>query len=85
MGVPPCRAGWDVFSLRYTVEEPLASVVTDAAVGQYHAVARLLWALKRAEHSLSASWLLLNGMERALSRMEAAARRSSLSPPGTIT
>lgn len=64
------------------MEEPLATVVTDAALAQYHSVARLLWALKRAEHALSASWLLLNGMERSLSRMEASARSSRLSPPG---
>ncbi len=75
-------AGWDVFTLRYTLEEPLATIIDDEAVGSYHSVARLLWALKRAEHSLSGAWLLLNGMERSLARMEAGGRSSRLVTPG---
>jgi hypothetical protein len=32
-------AGWDVFSLRYDVEEPLASVLTDAAAARLQVTA----------------------------------------------
>jgi hypothetical protein len=71
-------AGWDVFSLRYSVDEPLATVLTDAGAAQIQAVARLLWALKRAEHSLSAAWLLLNTTQRTLSRLTAKAKRAHL-------
>lgn len=76
------RAGWDVFSLRYSVEEPLATVMTDAAAAQIQAVARLLWALKRAEHSLSAAWLLLNTTQRTLTRLTTKAKRAHLSCTG---
>lgn len=67
-----------MFSLRYSVDEPLATVLTDAGAAQIQAVARLLWALKRAEHSLSAAWLLLNTTQRTLSRLTAKAKRAHL-------
>ncbi len=79
------HAGWDVFSLRYSVDEPLATVLTDAAAAQIQAVARLLWALKRAEHSLSAAWLLLNTTQRSLTRLAAKTRRLQLSSRGTCS
>ncbi|EIE20511.1 hypothetical protein COCSUDRAFT_48540 [Coccomyxa subellipsoidea C-169] len=77
------ETGWDVFSLRYSVEEPLATVMTDAAAAQIQAVARLLWALKRAEHSLSAAWLLLNTTQRTLTRLTTKAKRAHLPCTGT--
>ncbi|KAK9917451.1 hypothetical protein WJX75_004487 [Coccomyxa subellipsoidea] len=77
------ETGWDVFSLRYSVDEPLATVLTDAGAAQIQAVARLLWALKRAEHSLSAAWLLLNTTQRTLSRLTAKAKRAHLPCTGT--
>ena len=79
----PMRApGWDVFSLRYAVDEPLATVLTAAAEDAYQRVASLLWALKRAEHSLGAAWVLLNAMQRQLARLAARARREGLACPG---
>lgn len=81
-GLVCTHAGWDVFSLRYSVDEPLATVLTDAAAAQIQAVARLLWALKRAEHSLSAAWLLLNTTQRSLTRLAAKSRRLHVSSRG---
>lgn len=71
-----------MFSLRYTVEEPLATVLTAAAEAAYQRVAGLLWALKRAEHSLGGAWLALNAMQRQLARLAARARRAGLACPG---
>ena len=71
-----------MFSLRYAVEEPLATVLTAAAEDAYQRVASLLWALKRAEHSLGAAWVLLNAMQRQLARLAARARREGLACPG---
>ncbi|KAK9833447.1 hypothetical protein WJX81_006327 [Elliptochloris bilobata] len=76
------ETGWDVFSLRYAVDEPLATVLTAAAEAAYQRVAALLWALKRAEHSLGAAWLLLNAMQRQLARLAARARAEGLVCPG---
>ena len=53
-------------------------MLTDAAAAQIQSVARLLWALKRAEHSLSAAWLLLNTTQRTLSRLTAKAKKAHL-------
>ena len=71
-----------MFSLRYAVDEPLATVLTAAAEDAYQRVASLLWALKRAEHSLGAAWVLLNAMQRQLARLAARARREGLACPG---
>ena len=55
-----------MFGIKYTVHEPLSTVLNQVAEGSYQAVASLLWKLKRAEHSLSAAWLSLNGMQRII-------------------
>lgn len=74
-----------MFSLRYAVDEPLATVLTAAAEAAYQRVAALLWALKRAEHSLGAAWLLLNAMQRQLARLAARARAEGLECPGVLS
>ena len=66
----------------YEVEEPAATVLTAAAAAAYQRVARLLWALKRAEHSLNEAWHTLNTLQHALARQAASAARAGLSCPG---
>ena len=45
-------------------------------------MASLLWKLKRAEHSLSAAWLALNSMQRAIGQVSAAAKQHNIFLPG---
>jgi hypothetical protein len=61
-----CLSGWDVFTLKYEVEEPIATVLDSTAMKSYLRVFKLLWALKRAEHSLNVSWVDLNSVQRQL-------------------
>ena len=75
-------AGWAVFGIKYAVHEPLSTVLNQVAEGSYQAVASLLWKLKRAEHSLSAAWLALNGMQRAIGQVSAAAKQHNIFLPG---
>ena len=48
--------GWDIFSLTYTLDQPLASVVTPSALAVYTRIFKFLWRLKRVEHALAATW-----------------------------
>lgn len=75
-------AGWEVFGIKYTVHEPLSTVLNQVAEGSYQAVASLLWKLKRAEHSLSAAWLALNGMQRSIGQVSAVAKQHNIFLPG---
>lgn len=75
-------AGWEVFGIKYAVSEPLSTVLSQVAEGSYQAVASLLWKLKRAEHSLSASWLALNSMQRAIGQVSATAKQHNIFLPG---
>jgi hypothetical protein len=75
-------AGWAVFGIKYAVHEPLSTVLNQVAEGSYQAVASLLWKLKRAEHSLSAAWLALNSMQRAIGQVSAAAKQHNIFLPG---
>ncbi len=59
-------AGWDIFTLKYEVEEPIATVLDSAAMKSYLRVFKLLWALKRAEHALNDCWVDLNSLQRQL-------------------
>ncbi len=77
-----CRTGWDVFSLRYALEEPLATVLPDAAKARLQAVSRLLWALKRGEAALNQAWRLLCACQRGLGRLAAASKATGLAAPG---
>ena len=60
-------SGWDVFTLKYRVEEPVATVLDRAAMKAYLQLFKLAWALKRSEHSLNACWVDLNAVQRQLS------------------
>ncbi len=62
--------------------EPLSTVLNQVAEGSYQAVASLLWKLKRAEHSLSAAWLVLNGMQRSIGQVSALAKQHNIFLPG---
>ena len=75
-------AGWEVFGIKYAVSEPLSTVLSQVAEGSYQAVASLLWKLKRSEHSLSASWLALNSMQRAIGQVSATAKQHNIFLPG---
>ena len=70
--------GWDVFALTYSVDEPIATVLDGAAMQAYQRVAKLLWLLKRAEHSLNEAWVNLNGLQRQLSAFPTLLRRTGL-------
>lgn len=70
--------GWDVFILKYDVEEPIATVLDNAAMKAYLQIFRLLWALKRAEHSLNDCWVDLNSLQRQLSAFPGYVRQSGL-------
>ena len=61
------HAGWDVFTLKYTVEEPVATVLDNQALKSYLQLFKLAWALKRSEHSLNACWVDLNAVQRQVS------------------
>jgi len=48
--------GWDVFSLDYSVRDPLTTLFTEEVMGKYLKIFNFLWRLKRVEHALSATW-----------------------------
>ncbi|KAI9592455.1 Spc98 family-domain-containing protein [Syncephalis fuscata] len=54
--VSPGDSGWDVFSLEYTVEQPIKTVFKKSAMDQYRQLFQFLWKLKRVEHTLSKAW-----------------------------
>ncbi|RKP25210.1 Spc98 family-domain-containing protein [Syncephalis pseudoplumigaleata] len=54
--VSPGDSGWDVFSLEYTVEQPITTVFKRSAMNQYRQLFQFLWKLKRVEHTLSKAW-----------------------------
>lgn len=81
-------AGWDVFTLKYEVEEPIATVLDQEAMKRYLRIFKLLWALKRAEHSLNDCWVDLNSVQRQLTTFPSHVKRagaeaySESHPPG---
>lgn len=48
--------GWDVFSLEYSLRDPLNTIFTEAVMASYLKIFNFLWRLKRVEHALSATW-----------------------------
>lgn len=48
--------GWDVFSLEYTLRDPLNTIFTEAVMASYLKIFNFLWRLKRVEHALSSTW-----------------------------
>ena len=81
---PLSSAGWDVFTLRYDVHEPLATLFNPPAMASYLRVFRLLWGLKRVEHGLSGAWQMLNAMQRQLSMLGILFRRYSVLCDGRV-
>jgi len=53
----PGDTGWDVFSLTYSVDPPLTTVLSAKSITGYLRLFNFLWRIKRIEHSLSAIWL----------------------------
>lgn len=49
----PGDSGWEVFSLDYAIDPPLAAVVHAEAVSKYRIAFHMLWRLKRVEWALS--------------------------------
>ncbi|XP_060888482.1 gamma-tubulin complex component 3 [Labrus mixtus] len=54
--VSPGDTGWDVFSLDYHVEGPIATVFTRECMGHYLRVFNFLWRAKRMEYTLTDIW-----------------------------
>ncbi|XP_047432979.1 gamma-tubulin complex component 3 [Mugil cephalus] len=54
--VSPGDTGWDVFSLDYHVDGPIATVFTRECMGHYLRVFNFLWRAKRMEYTLTDIW-----------------------------
>ncbi|XP_074520947.1 gamma-tubulin complex component 3 [Halichoeres trimaculatus] len=54
--VSPGDTGWDVFSLDYHVDGPIATVFTRECMGHYLRVFSFLWRAKRMEYTLTDIW-----------------------------
>ncbi|XP_072294508.1 gamma-tubulin complex component 3 [Eucyclogobius newberryi] len=54
--VSPGDTGWDVFSLDYHVDGPIATVFTRECMGHYLRVFHFLWRAKRMEYTLTDIW-----------------------------
>lgn len=52
----PGDSGWEVFSLDYAIDPPLAAVIHSEAISKYRIAFHMLWRLKRVEWSLSGAW-----------------------------
>ena len=49
----PGDSGWEIFSLDYAIDPPLAAVIHASAINKYRIAFHMLWRLKRVEWSLS--------------------------------
>jgi gamma-tubulin complex component 3 len=49
----PGDSGWEVFSLDYAIDPPLAAVIHAEAISKYRIAFHMLWRLKRVEWALS--------------------------------
>ncbi|XP_058473292.1 gamma-tubulin complex component 3 isoform X2 [Solea solea] len=54
--VSPGDTGWDVFSLDYHVDGPIATLFTRECMGHYLRVFNFLWRAKRIEYTLTDIW-----------------------------
>lgn len=54
--VSPGDTGWDVFSLDYHVDGPIATLFTRECMGHYLRVFNFLWRAKRMEYTLTDIW-----------------------------
>lgn len=68
--------------LWYDVREPLSSIITGAAMSGYLRLFRLLWTLKRVEHTLNRVWQVMSGMQRQLTIIRALSSQYGLPCPG---
>lgn len=55
----PGDSGWEIFSLNYSVDEPLNTILTPEVMFGYLKIFSFLWKLKRVEHTLSESWRMI--------------------------
>lgn len=64
--VSPGDVGWDVFSLSYRTDGPIAAVFTAEATQQYLKIFHFLWRTKRVEHLLGRVWSTQTALNRTL-------------------
>lgn len=64
--------GWDVFTLEYTVNQPLTTILTEQAMSKYLRVFNFLWRIKRVEHSLCGTWHMMKPTVAHMLESEAA-------------
>ncbi|KAL3160087.1 hypothetical protein ABBQ32_010867 [Trebouxia sp. C0010 RCD-2024] len=76
------ETGWDVFILWYDMKEPLSSIITGQAMAGYLRLFRLLWTLKRVEHTLNRVWQVMSGMQRQLTIIRTLSSQYGLPCPG---
>lgn len=60
---------WDVFSLEYSIDAPLTSVIHPVAQTRYHLMFRLIWRCKHIEYMLSKNWRSAVTVHRAVLRI----------------
>lgn len=76
------ETGWDVFILWYDMKEPLSSIITGQAMAGYLRLFRLLWTLKRVEHTLNRVWQVMSGIQRQLATIQGLTSQYGLPCPG---
>jgi Gamma tubulin complex component C-terminal len=76
-------SGWDILSLQYAVEGPLAAVLTPGALASYQRLFRLLFSIRRVERTLGGAWARLGDVAHALARLRALEREHGTDVPGT--
>ena len=73
-----------MFILWYDVKEPLSSVITGQAMSGYLRLFRLLWTLKRVEHTLNRVWQVMSGIQRQLTTIQGLTSQYGLPCPGEM-
>ena len=71
-----------MFALWYQLDEPLTTVIGSEAMAGYLRLFRLLWVIKRVEHTLSSAWQMMNNMQRQLAGIEALQKETGVQSPG---
>ena len=72
-----------MFILWYDMKEPLSSIITGQAMAGYLRLFRLLWTLKRVEHTLNRVWQVMSGIQRQLATIQGLTSQYGLPCPGT--
>ncbi|KAJ1396767.1 gamma-tubulin complex component protein, partial [Ochromonadaceae sp. CCMP2298] len=52
----PGDSGWEIFSLDYSIDQPLNAVVHPECIAKYRVAFHMLWRLKRVEWTLNSAW-----------------------------